>query len=392
MKKNFATWVCSAAFLAAMALSSPALAGGVSELPKDIQDELYNPANIDPIQPVGESAYRDWKPKNPPPWTIGYASSYAGNTWRANVMKRLQDEIIPKWKKLGLIKDVIITQSNLNDSTQIQQMRQLVDQGVDAIIVCCSNPTALNQTVQYAHDKGVPVFSAVGYLTSPFAVNTSANFVVGGQQLGEWMAKEINGKGNVLVVEGIPGASASDSQNVGVLKALEKYPDIKVAGRVAGMWTDQVAQAEIQKWLATNPGKLDGVIIQSASELGAVRALKQSGRDMVPITVGGELGALCYWRKNQKFISSTIQGWPPGDDFELGWNVMMRTLQGQGPKVQSILTRPQALSYEQLSKVLDDKCNEDSDGWYNVGAEQWAGKAYLDQFFLHPGDPETFKP
>ena len=376
MKKNFATWVCSAAFLAAMALSSPALAGGVSELPKDIQDELYNPANIDPIQPVGESAYRDWKPKNPPPWTIGYASSYAGNTWRANVMKRLQDEIIPKWKKLGLIKDVIITQSNLNDSTQIQQMRQLVDQGVDAIIVCCSNPTALNQTVQYAHDKGVPVFSAVGYLTSPFAVNTSANFVVGGQQLGEWMAKEINGKGNVLVVEGIPGASASDSQNVGVLKALEKYPDIKVAGRVAGMWTDQVAQAEIQKWLATNPGKLDGVIIQSASELGAVRALKQSGRDMVPITVGGELGALCYWRKNQKFISSTIQGWPPGDDFELGWNVMMRTLQGQGPKVQSILTRPQALS----------------DGWYPVGAEQWARKAYLDQFFLHPGDPETFKP
>ena len=392
MKKNFTTWVCLAAFLAAAALSGPALAGGVSELPKDIQDELYNPANIDPIQPVGESAYRDWKPKNPPPWTIGYASSYAGNTWRANVMKRLQDEIIPKWKKLGLIKDVIITQSNLNDATQIQQMRQLVDQGVDAIIVCCSNPTALNQTVQYAHDKGVPVFSAVGYLTSPFAVNTSANFVVGGQQLGEWMAKEINGKGNVLVVEGIPGASSSDSQNVGVLKALEKDPDIKVAGRVAGMWTDQVAQAEIQKWLATNPGKLDGVIIQSASELGALRALKQSGRDMVPITVGGELGALCYWRKNQKFVSSTIQGWPPGDDFELGWNVMMRTLQGQGPKVQSILTRPQTLSYDQLAKVLDDKCNEDSDGWYNVGAEQWASKAYLDQFFLHPADPEAFKP
>ena len=392
MKKNFTTWVCSVAFLAAAALSSPALAGGVSELPKEIQDELYNPANIDPIQPVGESAYRDWKPKNPPPWTIGYASSYAGNTWRANVMKRLQEEIIPKWKKLGLIKDVIVTQSNLNDSTQIQQMRQLVDQGVDAIIVCCSNPTALNQTVQYAHDKGVPVFSAVGYLTSPFAVNTSANFVVGGQKLGEWMAKEINGKGNVLVVEGIPGASASDSQNVGVLKALEKYPDIKVAGRVAGMWTDQVAQSEIQKWLATNPGKLDGVIIQSASELGALRALKQSGRDMVPITVGGELGALCYWRKNQKFISSTIHAWPPGDDFELGWNVMMRTLEGQGPKVQSILTRPQALSYEQLSKVLDDKCNEDSDGWYNVGAEQWAGQAYLDQFFLHPGNPEAFKP
>ena len=392
MKHTIVTWLLSASFLAAAGLSSPALAGGVSELPKEIQDELYNPNNIDPMQPVGESAYRDFKPKNPPPWTIGYASSYAGNTWRADVMKRLTEVVIPKWKKLGLVKDVIITQSNLNDSTQIQQMRQLVDQGADAIIVCCSNPTALNQTVQYAHDKGVPVFSAVGYLSSPFAVNSSANFVVGGQMLGEWMAKEIKGKGNVLVVEGIPGASASDSQNVGVLKALEKYPDIKVAGRVAGMWTDQVAQTEIQKWLATNPGKLDGIIIQSASELGALRSLKQSGRDMVPITVGGELGALCYWRKNPKFISSAIHAWPPGDDFELGWNIMMRTLEGQGPKVQSILTRPQVMSGDQLSKVLDENCNEDSDGWFNVGIESWAGNKYLDQFFLHPADPETSKP
>jgi ribose transport system substrate-binding protein len=381
-----------AAALAGCLIGFPALAAGVDELPQEIQDELYNSDMIDPMQPVGESAYRDWKAPNPPPWTIGYASSYAGNTWRADVMKRLQEEIIPKWKELGLIDDVIITQSNLNDSVQIQQMRQLVDQGVDAIIICCSNPTALNQTVQYAYERGVPVFSAVGYLTSPYAVNSSANFVVGGHMLGEWMAKEIGGKGNVLIVEGIPGTSASDSQNVGVLKALEQTPDVNVAGNVAGMWTDQVAQAEIQKWLATNPGQLDGIIIQSASELGALRALKQSGRDMIPITIGGEIGALCYWRKNPDYVSSAIQAWPPGDDFEMGWNIMMRTLQGQGPKVQSILARPQVLSLEQLSAVLDENCNEESDAWYNVGAESWAGKEYLDQFFLRPADPEAYDP
>lgn len=66
-----------------MAVAGPAMSGGVDELPQDIQDELYNKDAIDPIQPIGESAYRDWKAKNPPPWTIGYASSYAGNTWRA---------------------------------------------------------------------------------------------------------------------------------------------------------------------------------------------------------------------------------------------------------------------------------------------------------------------
>ncbi|MBV9150835.1 MAG: ABC transporter substrate-binding protein [Alphaproteobacteria bacterium] len=380
----------SVALIAPIFTSGFSIAAGVDELPKAIQDELYNKDMIDPAQPTGESAYRNWNPKRPPPWTIGYASSYAGNTWRADVMNRLQNVIIPKWKKLGLLKDVIITQSNLNDSTQIQQMRQLVDRGVDAIIVCCSNPTALNQTVKYAYERGVPVFSAVGYLTSPYSVNSSANFVVGGIMLGEWMAKEIKGKGNVLVVEGIPGASASDSQNQGVLRALKKYPDIKVAGSVAGMWTDQIAQSEIQKWLATNPGQLDGIVIQSASELGALRALQQSGRPMPPITIGGELGALCYWRKNPKYISAAIQAWPPGDDFEMGWNIMMRTLEGQGPKIASILTKPQTLEFDQLAKVLDENCSMDADGWYTVGVEKWAGKAYLDQFFLRPADPEAY--
>jgi ribose transport system substrate-binding protein len=382
----------AAGFAAALSMATPAIAAGVDELPQAVQDELYNKDMLDPMQPIGESAYRDWKAKKGPPWTIGYASSYAGNTWRANVMERLQNEIIPKWKGLGLLNEVIITQSNLNDATQIQQMRQLVDQGVDAIIVCCSNPTALNQTVQYAYERGVPVFSAVGYLTSPYAVNSSANFVVGGDMMGEWLAKEIGGKGNVLVVEGIPGTSASDSQDKGAKAALAKYPDIKVVGSIAGMWTDQVAQAEIQKWLATNPGELNGIIIQSASELGALRALKQSGREMVPFTVGGELGALCYWRKNPDFISSAIHAWPPGDDFEMSWNIMMRTLQGQGPKVQSILTKPQVMSHADLAKVMGEDCSEESDGWYNVGAESWASKAYLDQFFLRPADPEAYKP
>ncbi len=159
MKGFHAALLRTMAVCATVAIAGQATAD-VTELPQEIQDTLYNPALLDPNQPLGDSAYRDFIAKNPPPWKIGYASSYAGNTWRAAVMDRLQNEIIPKWQKLGLISEVIVTQSNLNDATQIQQMRQLVDQGVDAIIVCCSNPTALNQTVEYAHSKGVPVFSA----------------------------------------------------------------------------------------------------------------------------------------------------------------------------------------------------------------------------------------
>ncbi len=367
-------------------------AEGLDELDQDVVKRLYNPDMIDPMQPIGSSAWRDFTAKNPPPWKIGYASSYAGNTWRAAVMNELDNVIIPEWKSLGLLSELVVTQSNLNDSTQIQQMRQLVDQGVDAIIVCCSNPTALNATVKYAADKGVPVFSLTGYLTSEYSINSSVNYQVAGFEIARELVDQLGGKGNVLVVEGIPGTSGSDSQNRGVLAGLATSPDIKVVGSVAGMWTDQVAQGEVQKWLATNPGQLDGIVVQSAAEMGVLRAVQQSGRGNIPVAIGGELGALCYWRKNPDYLTAAYQVWPPADEIQLIWNIMMRTLQGQGPKVQSILVDPVKMNHADLVAVMNEDCNPDSPDWLAVGANRWGGDpAYLDKFFLRPADPKAYK-
>lgn len=378
--------------IATLMVGGSAFAEGMDEIPADIVAKVYNPDLMDPAQPLGASAYRDWKAPNPPPWTIGYASTYAGNTWRAAAMDRLMNEVVPKWQKLGLVKEVIVTQSNLKDATQIQQIRQLVDQGADAIIICCSNPVALNQSIKYAYDNGVPTFSFTGFVTSEYAVNSSVNYQLAGYEIGRWMAKEIGEKGNVLVIEGIPGASASDSQNRGVLAGLAESPEIKIVGQIAHMWTSQVGQAETQKWLATNPGQLDGVVAQSSGETGVLQALLQSGRDLPPLSIGGELGALCYWRNNPDYISAAIQTWPPGDDIELGFNIMLRTMMGQGPKVQSILVPPVTIKYEDVKALLDENCDRNSTDWYMPGVEVWGGKAYLDNFFLRPADPEAYKP
>ena len=71
---------------------------------------------------------------------------------------------------------------------------------------------------------------------------------------------------------------------------------------------------------------------------------------------------------------------------------MMRTLQGQGPKIQSILTKPLSMNKEEMLAAIPADCSEDSDQWYHPGAEEWAGKAFLDNFFLRPADPEAYDP
>lgn len=365
----------------ALALTATAAtAQGVKDLPASEQ-AIY--AIVDPQVPLGPSAYADFKAKTPPPWKIGYASSYAGNTWRAAALDEIMNVLLPKAQKAGLVSEVVVTQSDLKDAVQIQQMRQLVDSGVDAIIICCSNVTALNQSIEYAHSKGVPVFSFSGYVTSPYAINAAANHSQGGYDMGKWLAEEMGGKGNVLLVSGIPGFASSDSFDLGAKKALAEFPNIKVVGEVAGKWTDQVAQVEVQKFLATNPQQIDGILTQGAQENGVLNAMLQSGRPMVPITIGGEASAACYWLQHPDWISKAFHIWPPRKEMDLIWDVMLRTLEGQGPKVQTILRPVLPFTLEDVKAALPADCDLNSTGFIEPAADGWFPASVAKDYFIN---------
>jgi ribose transport system substrate-binding protein len=359
----------------------------VSSLPADVQGAYENLG-----QPVGESPLLKFKPKDKPPWTIGYSSPYAGNKWRAVALDRLMNDLLPKYKAAGLVDKIIVTQSNLDDSLQNQQIRQMVDQGVDAVITCCPSTTALDTSIKYAHDKGVPFFVWSGYVSSKYAVSSSANYRAAGAMVAKGLFDQVGGKGNVLDVVGIPGAASSDSFDAGVQDAVKDYPDIKIVGKVAGKWTDQVAKTEVQKWLATHPDKIDGIIAQGSSDTGALQGLLSSGRPVVPVTLGGEVGAACYWRKNPDFAKTGWHVWPPGDEMQLSFEVMMRTLEGQGPKIQSIVRNIAPFTLDDVKSDVPANCDENSDSWLQPGSKTWFPTSEMDKFFTNPSDPLTWKP
>ena len=366
----------------------------LKNVPKDMRDYVYNMDFMDKDQPLGPTVMKGWKSPRKPPWTIGYASTYAGNTWRKGAMERLMEVVYPKWKALGMVDEIVITQSNLDDTLQIQQMRQMIDGGkVDAIIICCSNLTALNQTIKYGWEKGIPTLSFTGFTTSPYSINTSVNYRLVGFYIGAWMAELIGEKGNVIIMDGIPGYSASDQQSDGMKEGLAQYPNVKVVAQLAHNWTSQVAQKELSTWLSANPMEIHGIAVQSSGETGTLQALLQSGRDPIPpIALGGELGALCYWRQNPGYIDEAIYAWPPGDEVEFGVDVMIRTLQGQGPRIQSILVGPATKSFDDIAAVLGEDCDRNSTGWDNPGIENWAPRSYVETFFDNPSDPEKYDP
>ena len=373
--------LAAAVSVAAMMTAASARADGLDTLPDNIRS-VYS--MVDSQIPVGASPLANFKAKKGPPWKIGYASTYAGNTWQATALDEIVNKLAPAAKEAGLVSELVVTQADFKDAVQIQQMRQMIDNDVDAIIICCSNVTAFNPTIEYAWSKGVAVFAYSGYTTSPYSINVAANHMQGGFDMAKWLADEMGGKGNIVLVSGVPGTASSDAFDSGAKKALEDYPDIKIIGEVAGKWTDQVAQTELQKFLAINPAKVDGILTQAAQENGVLNAMLQSGRPMVPITLGGEASAACYWRKNPDWISKSFHIWPPAREMDQVWDVMLRTLGGEGPKIQSMLRPVLPYTIEDVKAALPDDCDLNSTDWVQPTAEAWWPKDVATQFFANP--------
>ncbi|MGN6405942.1 ABC transporter substrate-binding protein [Sinomonas sp.] len=358
----------------------------LSSLPAQAQKAYINSDAL-----TGQPPYLDgWKPKGPPPWTIGYSSPYAGNSWQTTAMDYLMKQVLPRYQKAGLIKNIVVAQSGGDDTVQNQQIRQLADQGVDIIIACCSAKTALNLSIQYAYNTGVPFVAWSGHVDSPYAVSAVTNYREAGSVFAKEVFDKIGGKGNVLDVQGVPGATNAIDFETGVQDALKQYPGIKLVGSVNGMWSASVTKTEVQKFLATHPEKLDGIVAQPASATGALQALEQSGRPVVPINIGGETGAACYWVNHPDFATTGYNIWPPKGETDLGVETAVRILEQQGPKIQSIVLSVSPITYDEAKKALGTDCDPNADGWLEPTGGWLTGKQ-LDAFFQHPSDPLTWK-
>lgn len=399
-KKRRGLWLGVVAVAAAMLLAGCSSGGNdfgggstgsstdaISTLPQELQG-AYENLN----QPVGATAYMGgFKPRGQAPWTIGYASPYDGNSWQAAAKSRLFNDLLPKYQNAGLLKNIIVTESGFDDTVQNQQIRQLVDQGADLIFLCCSNTESLNKSIEYAHSKGVPTVSYSGYVNSPYAVNTSANYYQAGYTQAENTFKKIGGKGTVLDVIGVAGAASSDSFDNGVKAAAGKYPGITLVGQVQGAWADTVTKTEVQKWLAANSQQIDAIVTQPGSATGALQALQESGRAVVPISIGGEAGAMCYWLKHPDWVDSAFNIWPPGDEAQVGLEVAVRILLGQGPKIQSIVRNVTPLTADYAKSKIGSDCDVNANTWIEPPASEWFSSDMLNGFFEKGSDPLTSK-
>lgn len=194
-----------------------------------------------------------------PPYKIFLSMSYVGNDWQTE-----SGNIVAAMAKYYSDKVQFSTQvAGTNAQAQIQQINAMVQSGADAIVMFPISPTALNATIKAACAKGVKIFTYEAAVTEPCAYNLTIDEAEMGTKTAEWLVKEIDGKGNIVMVTGVPGTSTDTIRNESAMKVFKRYPDIKIIATVNGMWSQATARAELSKVIATHPwSEINGIWAQ----------------------------------------------------------------------------------------------------------------------------------
>lgn len=217
--------------------------------------------------------------------------------------------------KLGVTLDV--TNAGGDAAKQVSDIQDLLAKGVDALIVAPASSSATNSVCKQALGQGIPVIVVNAEVTdkSSFVGFVGTDATAFGYTLGKWLVAKLNGKGNIIVLDGTAGNMINQQREDGLKKAIAELPDggtnIKILATYHADWAYDKGKQSAEQALAAYP-KIDGVWSQGgAMTQGAIEAFQAAGRPLVPMTGEDNNGFLKLWQKNSTKSFSSIAASEP---------------------------------------------------------------------------------
>ncbi|MFK3741578.1 substrate-binding domain-containing protein [Massilia sp. TN1-12] len=204
-----------------------------------------------------------------------------GIVWWANQAKRELEAANPTLKVI--VKTAASTPEQAN---QVQDL--LVVNKMNALVLLPLESSSLTQPAAQVKNKGVYVTVVDRGLTNPAAQNA---YVAGdntafGRLPAEYLAKRMNGKGNIVVLRGMPSTIDNERTNA-FNEEIRKYPNIKVLDAKYGNWNRDDAFKVMQDYL-TRFKQIDAVwAADDDMAVGVLKAIEQAKRTDIKEVFGG---------------------------------------------------------------------------------------------------------
>src|SRR5512136_785264 len=185
-------------------------------------------------------------------------------------------------QKLGIQAFVLNAEDKLEK--QISDVEDLIQKNIQVLLINATQDGAA-AVIGKAAKAGIAVITLQRGIPSPAVTShIGTDNVVIGRLGAQWIIDKLSGKGNVVVLEGIPGAASSEDRKKGAAEVFPKNPDIKVVAQQTGEY-DRVKALHVMENILQAQPKIDAVYcFNDEMAMGALAAVKAAKRTGIIIT------------------------------------------------------------------------------------------------------------
>jgi ribose transport system substrate-binding protein len=250
--------------------------------------------------------------------TLALADGFGDNSWRKVTSAEAENEA----KKCPSVTKYVYTDGQGNTQKSISDIRGLVAQGVDAMVVFADAGKAVLPAIRQAHQAGV---TTVPYRVDPGGTEgkdydyfIETDFRKAGALWAEWLVKTLDGKGNVVNLGGPPANTQSTQEYEGMQSVLKDHPGIKFIGQTpyhVTNWDPAQTQKVVTAVLAKYP-QIDAITTDYGNALeSSFGAFKQANRKIPAIATEDANKMSCAWQAQKaanpdfKLFTVDSQNW-----------------------------------------------------------------------------------
>ena len=181
----------------------------------------------------------------------------------------------------------IILSTARDSSEQVNKIENLMVQGIKALVVLPQEPAPLTGVCSQVKDRGIYlVVVDRGLEKNVQDLTVAGDNSEFGRRCAEEMAKRLKGKGNILIMEGVP-CEVNTLRVKAFRQVMSKYPDIKILESQTSNWSQEKGLKLMENFLQKYK-QIDAVWAGDDDVLtGALKAYAESKRKDVKFFIGG---------------------------------------------------------------------------------------------------------
>jgi ribose transport system substrate-binding protein len=202
--------------------------------------------------------------------------------------------------------ELIVTDSRHDVSKQVSDVEDMLQQGIDILLLNPTDSAGVQSAVISAHEKKVAIVSIDAEAKGPIDSYVGSKDYDAGFKACEYLATTVK-QGNVGILDGIPSMGILERVR-GCKEALAKHPEVKVASVQNGKQERDQALSVTENMLQANPD-LKGIFsVNDNGSLGALAAIESSGLDVKLVSVDGAPEAIkAILKPGSHFIATSAQ-------------------------------------------------------------------------------------